>query len=371
MTDTTTTSPQRRYDVDWLRLLALMLLIVYHAAISFQPWGKTLFFPVAPVTSPALWAVMQVFNIWRIPILFFVSGAGVFFSLRRRNWQHLLGERALRLLVPLGFGAFVIVPGMLAAAFIYYGIKVEYIPDYGHLWFLQSIFIYTVMLLGVFVLLTRNPDNRLITWLRKLLRTPLGLVPLAVPFLIEAAVINPDDFTLYLTGTHGFVFGLLAFLYGFVLAATGDVFKTTAVRARFYTLAIANALYLSRVILFHEVWQTAHLGNLLTMVESLCWIVSCFGFAAAHLNHPSKFLRTAARFIFPIYIFHMPVQWWVSVYLLPLPLSNAVKFPVLVISTLGISTVLAIGISYIKPLRPLFGMRYHAPPGARTAPLAR
>ena len=30
---------QRRYDVDWLRTLALGLLIVYHAVVSFQPWN--------------------------------------------------------------------------------------------------------------------------------------------------------------------------------------------------------------------------------------------------------------------------------------------------------------------------------------------
>ena len=32
----------RRYDVDAIRVIALGLLIVYHIAVAFQPWGADL-----------------------------------------------------------------------------------------------------------------------------------------------------------------------------------------------------------------------------------------------------------------------------------------------------------------------------------------
>jgi hypothetical protein len=35
---------QRRYDVDWLRILAMGMLIIYHVVISFQPWAIKIFF---------------------------------------------------------------------------------------------------------------------------------------------------------------------------------------------------------------------------------------------------------------------------------------------------------------------------------------
>ncbi|SVE25169.1 uncharacterized protein METZ01_LOCUS478023, partial [marine metagenome] len=59
----------RRYDVDWLRVLALGLLVIYHAVVSFQPWGHFIAFPVNKDPLEGLWILMALINIWRIPIL--------------------------------------------------------------------------------------------------------------------------------------------------------------------------------------------------------------------------------------------------------------------------------------------------------------
>ena len=53
---------------------------------------------------------MGLINIWRIPLLFIISGMGVCFAIRRRNWKELLRDRAKRILLPLIFGSFFIVP---------------------------------------------------------------------------------------------------------------------------------------------------------------------------------------------------------------------------------------------------------------------
>ena len=34
-----TSVSERRYDIDWLRVIAIGLLLVYHIGIGFQPWG--------------------------------------------------------------------------------------------------------------------------------------------------------------------------------------------------------------------------------------------------------------------------------------------------------------------------------------------
>ena len=38
-------SSQRRHDVDWLRTLAMGLLIIFHIVLSFQPWAALIGFP--------------------------------------------------------------------------------------------------------------------------------------------------------------------------------------------------------------------------------------------------------------------------------------------------------------------------------------
>ena len=62
--------PMRRYAVDWLRVCALSLLIVYHAAVVFPPWAIKIFFIQNDHTLEGLWGFMSMINVWRIPILF-------------------------------------------------------------------------------------------------------------------------------------------------------------------------------------------------------------------------------------------------------------------------------------------------------------
>ncbi|MFD2589171.1 acyltransferase family protein [Croceitalea marina] len=101
---------QRRYDIDWLRTAAIFILIVYHLSIGFQPWGLMMGFIRNSESFESLWLLMAMINVWRIPLLFFVSGMGVYFSLRNRNWLQLLKERFTRILIPYVFGILFIVP---------------------------------------------------------------------------------------------------------------------------------------------------------------------------------------------------------------------------------------------------------------------
>ena len=100
----------RRYDIDWLRVIAIGLLLLYHAAIGFQSWGIMIGFITNDKPWESLWIPMTMLNVWRIPLLFFVSGMGVYFAIQNRNWKQLFKERAGRIFIPFVFGIFVIVP---------------------------------------------------------------------------------------------------------------------------------------------------------------------------------------------------------------------------------------------------------------------
>ena len=100
----------RRHDIDWLRVITIALLLIYHIAIIFQPWAMFVGFIRSEQPLEGLWTPMSMLNVWRIPILFFVSGMGLFFAMRKRNWKQLIGERARRILLPLLFGIVAIAP---------------------------------------------------------------------------------------------------------------------------------------------------------------------------------------------------------------------------------------------------------------------
>ena len=93
----------RRHDIDWIRTIAIGLLIVYHSAIAFQPQEVNYAFPRNEKPLEILWIVMNAIIVWRIPILFLISGMGVRFAMVRRDWKALLKDRSVRILLPYLF----------------------------------------------------------------------------------------------------------------------------------------------------------------------------------------------------------------------------------------------------------------------------
>lgn len=96
----------RRYDLDWLRVLAFGLLIFYHTGMVFVGWD---FHLMSKPSTPVLELPMEFLNQWRMPLLFVISGVGLTFALARRTAGQFVGERLQRLLLPLAFGMVVVV----------------------------------------------------------------------------------------------------------------------------------------------------------------------------------------------------------------------------------------------------------------------
>ena len=110
-------SSQRRYELDWLRVIAFGLLIYFHAAIVFVPNGLPLI-QNADV-SPVLHAFVAFLQEFRLGLLFLISGCGVYFATGRgsRSPQAFFRERSMRLLVPLLVGILIIVPPLVISVF--------------------------------------------------------------------------------------------------------------------------------------------------------------------------------------------------------------------------------------------------------------
>ena len=151
---------ERRYDIDWLRVIAIGLLLIYHIAIVFQPWALFIGFIKSNESLEALWKPMTMLNVWRIPLLFYVSGMGLFFAMRKRNWKQLLLERTKRILLPFLFGIVAITPIHMYIFQIHYSFPFDYVPHQGHLWFLRNIFIYVLLLTPLFYFLKKHENGK-------------------------------------------------------------------------------------------------------------------------------------------------------------------------------------------------------------------
>jgi len=346
---------KRRYDVDWLRVLALGLLIVYHAVVAFQSWGHKIFFIQNKEFLELLWLPMSMFNIWRIPILFMISGMGVYFAMRRRNWKQLLKDRTLRILLPFVFGFFFICPINIYIASIFYGKDLFYIPNPGHLWFLGNIFIYVLAMLPMLIYLNNRPDNFIFRYLSRIFRFPLGVVFLALLPMTESFLVRPEYFTTYAMTPHGFWLGLICFFIGFCIVSLGGVFWDAVEKARLFMLSTAFLLFLVRLVIFLKTQVEGR--HALTGFESMCWMLAVLGYGSMYLNKPSHTLFYCKEAVYPIYIVHMPLQLFFSLYIIPLSIPAIIKLALLLASTFGGSLIIYEVLRRLKWLRPLFGMK--------------
>ena len=102
------TPGQRHYGLDWLRIGAFGLLIVYHVALVFSTWDWVI---KSPTTYPQLIVPMALLTPWRLPLLFAVSG---FASRKLFDKTGSVGafteSRNRRLLIPWAFAMLAIIP---------------------------------------------------------------------------------------------------------------------------------------------------------------------------------------------------------------------------------------------------------------------
>lgn len=343
----------RRHDVDWVRVLALGLLIVFHVTVSFQGWAASTGFPQNDEPLEGLLPFIALVTVWRIPILFLVSGMGVRFAMERRDWKQLLTDRTLRVLVPFLFGTYVL-GAAFGALLPHVGWQAEYTLQFGHLWFLLNIYLYVLWLIGVLVYLKNAPDNAFLRSVSKAVRWPVGLFLLGLPLVIEAWLLDPTYFALYVDTAHGWLLGLICFFLGFLFVSVQEAFWPAVVRLRWVALAVAAALYLVRLVVF----DLQGSPNGLTALESMSWMMAVLGFAAVHLNRPSRSLSYLSGAVYPVYIVHMPVQFVLAYFLLPRAMPAEAKLALLLVGTLGVSLVLYEAVlRRAKWIRPLFGMK--------------
>jgi hypothetical protein len=347
---------ERRHDIDWLRVIAIGLLLIYHIAIIFQPWAMFIGFIRSEEPLEGLWKPMTMLNVWRIPFLFYVSGMGLYFAMRTRNYRQLLTERTKRILLPLLFGIVAIAPLHIFIFQKFYNLPLGYYPHAGHLWFLGNIFAYVLVLAPLFYFLLKKEDGKFRKGLSALMNNPLIPLAISVFFVIEAIIVKPQLFTLYAQTMHGFFLGLLAFFFGFLVVYSGQKFWQTVAKWKWLYTGLAAVLFTIRLLVF----ETASPGYLMA-IESNCWIFGVFGFGYQYLNKPSAALNYLSQAAYPVYIIHMFALYAGALIVLPLAIPPFMKFVIISTFTFVVCYILyEFLIRRVGFLRPLFGLKWQS-----------
>ncbi len=369
---------ERRYDLDWLRVMVFGLLILYHVGMFFVPWGWHI--KNNEISESMRWPMLFI-NQWRLPILFVISGMGTRFALSFRSQRQFLGERAYRLLIPLVFGMLLIIPpqvfverivneqftgsywSYLVSGTAFQGIYPQGNFSWHHLWFLPYLLVYSLAFSGLFVYLRNHPENRLIRWLDIMLQKPRNLYLFIIPLYFAETLMEP-----FFPSTHALVgdwfnlvnYGML-FLFGYLLISVKETFwkSLEAVKSPALVLGISGFAVLLFINMFIEDSMVVHFTEgLIKVVNLWSWILVLFAYGAQYLNRQSQLLAYCNQAVYPYYILHQTVIIIIANFLIDLSWSVTWKFFVLTLGTFLVSGIIyELFIRRIKLLWPFFGLK--------------
>jgi cbb3-type cytochrome oxidase subunit 3 len=347
---------QRRHDLDWLRVIAFGVLIYFHAAVAFLPQGIPM--TINDTASIPLELMVVFFSQWRLALLFFVSGCGVHFALRKRDRSSFFRERSVRLLVPLLVGIILIVPPIvyLEKQFIgeFAGTFVEFYPQFfsngiypsgnlswHHFWFIAYLYLFCVCGWPALRWLKGARGQAAVSsWVKKWL-SPGGIYLLILPLILIELPLRA-----LFPGFRDLIHDWASIFHWFIIFLAGYAFANfpalleSANRHKWFSLGLAAITSLLLIILY---WQPHSNGLspvfngqisiphyvlfvILRMITVWAWILSCVGIAAYCLNRPSATLRYLNQAVYPFYCIHLLVLVGIEVWVLPLDWSIVAKY---------------------------------------------
>ena len=378
---------QRRYDLDWVRILAFALLVPYHVGMYYVSWDWHV---KSPTLVPAIEPLMILTAPWRLSLLFLVSGVATRY-LKDKLAVGFLRQRSWRLLLPLLFGMYVVVPPQAYLELVekvpggyhagYLGFMRQYLqggdlhcmapgdcidgPTWNHLWFVAYLWAYSVVLWVAGRLLPQSWRDTGAGFLRRACEGQ-GVLWWPMLWLVAARVLVAPLFP----STHDLTDDLynhlqygLVFTVGYLLAKTDGPWEQLR-RSRHWMLGLALASYMLMVAGYLQFDDfdnipAGPIAALRTLWGLMEWsaIAAILGYARACSPKDSRLLRYLTAAVFPLYILHQTVIVVLAHNLKPLQIAPAIEGPLLVVATFGLCLLGYEVVRRIRWLRPLFGLK--------------
>jgi uncharacterized protein (DUF2147 family)/surface polysaccharide O-acyltransferase-like enzyme len=372
----------RRHDVDWLRVGATYLLLLFHVAMVFNPAP---FYHIRNAElSFAMLIVCGFIGLWHMPLFFLLAGWSAFSSLSARGTGGFLRERFFRLFVPLVAGCVLLMPaikylelssgldasysGLYVAPSLQAGFRqvipsglplaapfeegfLEFLPTFftqparftwAHLWFVAYLLTFTLLYLPLF---RRIRDSRgrfergaSALWVYAPI-LPLAIVQVTMRERWPGLQNLIDDWA-------NFAYYSTYLIAGFALARW-PALEDAVHRERKRALAIGLAATL--VLLLGVLGVFSSPGILLahTAIAGWCFVVALLGWARRSLSFTTPALGYLTESAFPVYLLHQSAIVVPGYFLIRLPLGLWTKFLLL----LAVSTLLTLG-TYHLLVRP-------------------
>jgi surface polysaccharide O-acyltransferase-like enzyme len=373
---------ERRHELDWMRVIAVLMLFFYHSARVFD---FSDFYVKNPTLSMGSEVFVALLDVW-FPLFFFIAGASAWFALKKRSASQFASERTKRLLVPFVFGliflatpqvycVFVQKPGNTAslAQFLKYLFSVPpltaivagqvdearivaYTWEMAHLWFIVYLLFFALVCIPLFSSIKegrlRGVRDRLAgfcergKWRIFLFGIPMALAGTGfklpeylarmifiVPFALGFILYSDDRFGRAIDRV-----GLASFVSALILAgASGAVVSMDGLEA-------SGVLFIPVGILIGTtMWA---------------WLLTLVAAGRRLFNFRNSLLEYANEGSYPFYILHQTVLVAIALAIVELGVPWPVKYCLLLAGTFGVTAaVYDLLVRRWRPARFLFGLR--------------
>lgn len=359
----------RKYYVDNLRILCILLLFPFHASVIYNNWGEQWY-----INQPGQWLPSIFVTItypWWMSLLFVIAGMSTVYALQHRTLQEYRRERVHKLLIPFISGLFLVIPVQSYIADIFYnGYEGNYFEHYkeffvlttwsgsdghftpGHTWFILYLYIACQVSLPL-ISKYRKREKEVKESSNREAQKKTGLIEgskLTMPWLLALFVLLIITAPILDIGGKSMGEYTCCFLLGYFVMSLDAVQERVEKHWKDLTIAWIVFMVIHVVMNFIGIntqnWTVVSEGtyDLLLGVEYRIYewigILACLGLGKHFLNQKTKLTEVMAPAAFPLYYFHQSVMVVVGYFVISNCSIMPVQYFAIVIGTFVISWLL-------------------------------
>jgi len=367
---------ERRFDLDWLRIIAILLVFLFHCIRPFDimDWHIN-----NSVQSEGMTIVMYFLGGAGMPIFFIIAGMATFYALRKVKGGQFALFRIIRLLVPFAIGLFTHIPLQVYLERVNHGDFVgsfsQFYPTYYngtyayggnfdffglHLWFLALLLVLSLLTLPLAVYFSKDKNLDKLDKFTNVLTKPGMLFLFPIPIiLIEVGNFLTGSYIYNLGGWNVFSH-LLFFVFGYIFASNMKFRKTiekhaipaiVIVVACTVPLILQDSFNLSPTMAQVVFW-------ILGTIYSWCMLIILLAFGSKFLDRNNKARKFLNELVLPFYVIHQTIIVVTAFFIVQLDIHFLAKFSILLLTAFVACVVLLLIIKFVNPLRFMFGMRW-------------
>jgi len=384
----------RLHYLDWLRVLAILMVFLYHAS---KPFDVNTWHVQNAQRSEGIMVFLGFFYPWGMPFFFLIAGTGTWFALRRRTGRQYAEERVKRLLIPYIAGCILLWPIMLYLQWLHItrlpigqegswqgtfgqfvllhhaGFSPRWFGEVGfHLWFLGFLFCFSLLGLPLFLWLKGKSGQAFLSRLAGICTRRGGILIFVVPLVVVRALFVP-----WFPAEHDwsdFFYLMTFFVLGFVLYSREEFQR--AIRRDWFILLSTSILTtvafaaLALAIGFDPYQPTGTFPEIVLWIvisiNGWCWSTFMLYIGMRHLNFTNRWLAYGTDMVLPFFMLHQPVIIAVAFFVVQWEAGIAPKMVAVVAGSFILTVAIyELIVRRIGPLRTAFGMK-----GRPSRPLA-